>query len=120
MSSNFELMEALQVIEREKGVSIDTLLEALANALVSAYKRMPNAAEEAFVTIDPDTGEMHVYAQDLDEEGVVVAGRAIPYADIEKARTRFVWPEPSRPGRQPKGTPRPGAGTRQRKAGSRP
>jgi len=71
MSSNFELMEALQVIEREKGVSIDTLLEALANALVSAYKRMPNAAEEAFVTIDPDTGEMHVYAQDLDEDGNV-------------------------------------------------
>ncbi|MGI9080203.1 MAG: transcription termination factor NusA [Acidimicrobiales bacterium] len=71
MSANFELMEALQVIEREKGVSIDTLLEALANALVSAYKRMPNAAEEAFVTIDPDTGEMPVYAQDLDEDGNV-------------------------------------------------
>ncbi len=71
MSANFELMEALQVIEREKGVSIDTLLDALANALVSAYKRMPNAAEEAFVTIDPDSGEMHVYAQDLDEDGNV-------------------------------------------------
>jgi N utilization substance protein A len=71
-TSNFELMEALQVIEREKGVSIDTLLEALANALVSAYKRMPEAAEEAFVTIDPDSGEMHVYAQELDEDGHVV------------------------------------------------
>jgi N utilization substance protein A len=71
MSANFELMEALQVIEREKGVSIDTLLEALANALVSAYKRMPDAAEEAFVTIDPDSGEMHVYAQELDEDGNV-------------------------------------------------
>jgi N utilization substance protein A len=72
MSTNFELMEALQVIEREKGISVDTLLEALANALVSAYKRMPQAAEEAFVTIDPDTGEMHVYAQELDEDGNVV------------------------------------------------
>jgi transcription termination/antitermination protein NusA len=71
-AANFELMEALQVIEREKGVSVDTLLEALANALVSAYKRMPKAAEEAFVTIDPDTGEMHVYAQELDEDGNVV------------------------------------------------
>ncbi|HWI04947.1 MAG TPA: transcription termination factor NusA, partial [Acidimicrobiales bacterium] len=71
-AANFELMEALQVIEREKGVSVDTLLEALANALVSAYKRMPHAAEEAFVTIDPDTGEMHVYAQELDEDGNVV------------------------------------------------
>ena len=71
MSTNLDLMEALQVIEREKGVSIEILLEALANALVSAYKRMPDAAEEAFVTIDPDTGEMHVYAQDLDEDGNV-------------------------------------------------
>ena len=72
MTANFELMEALQVIEREKGVSVETLLEALANALVSAYKRMPKAAEEAIVTIDPDTGEMHVYAQELDDDGNVV------------------------------------------------
>ena len=71
MATNFELMEALQVLEREKGVAMDTLLDALANALVSAYKRMPNAAEEAVVTIDPDSGEMHVYAQELDEDGAV-------------------------------------------------
>src|SRR6184192_4871312 len=51
---------------------MDTLLDALANALVSAYKRMPEAAEEAVVTIDPDSGEMHVYAQELDEDGDVV------------------------------------------------
>ena len=56
-----------------------------------------------------------------DDQGVVVAGRAVPYSDIEKARTRFLWPEPSRAGRQPKRPPRPrAAGTRQRKAGSRP
>ena len=54
-----------------------------------------------------------------DDEGVVVAGRAIPYSDIEKARTRFVWPEPSPSRRQPKGPPGPGGRTR-RKAGSRP
>ena len=29
-----------------------------------------------------------------DDAGITVAGRAIPYQDIEKARTRFVWPEP--------------------------
>jgi ribosome maturation factor RimP len=55
-----------------------------------------------------------------DDDGVVVAGRAIPYPDIEKARTRFVWPEPSRPRSQPKGPSQPRAGTRSRKAGSRP
>ncbi|MGH9012228.1 MAG: NusA N-terminal domain-containing protein, partial [Acidimicrobiia bacterium] len=37
-------MEALRVIEREKGINFEILLEALANALVTAYKRMPNAA----------------------------------------------------------------------------
>jgi ribosome maturation factor RimP len=31
-----------------------------------------------------------------DEDGVVVDGRSIAYADIERARTRFVWPEPPR------------------------
>ncbi|MBV8296536.1 MAG: transcription termination/antitermination protein NusA, partial [Acidimicrobiia bacterium] len=52
--------------------SVDTLLDALANALVAAYKRRADAAEEAVVTIDPDSGEMHVYAQELDEDGNVV------------------------------------------------
>jgi len=68
---NFELMEALQVLEREKGISNETLLHALADALASAYKRLPDAAEEAEVTIDPDNGEIHVYAQELDEDGNV-------------------------------------------------
>ncbi|MGH9225861.1 MAG: ribosome maturation factor RimP [Acidimicrobiales bacterium] len=29
-----------------------------------------------------------------DDDGITIAGRAIPYPDIDKARTRFVWPEP--------------------------
>jgi N utilization substance protein A len=69
---NFELMEALRVIEREKGINFEVLLEALANALVTAYKRMPNAAEEALVEIDAESGEIRVVAQELDEEGAVV------------------------------------------------
>src|ERR1700689_1379219 len=69
--TNFEFMEALQQIARDKGLSVDVLLEALANALVAAYKRMPNAAEEAFVTIDSDSGEIRVYGQELDEDGNV-------------------------------------------------
>jgi transcription termination/antitermination protein NusA len=68
---NFELMEALRVIEREKGIAFETLLEALANALVTAYKRMPNAAEEALVEVDAESGEIKVIAQELDEEGNV-------------------------------------------------
>jgi len=59
------------MLEREKGVPRDIILEALANALVSAYKRTPGAAEEARVTIDADTGEISVYGQELDEDGNV-------------------------------------------------
>ncbi len=69
---DYNLMDALDLLEREKGVPRDTILEALANALVSAYKRTPGAAEEARVTIDADTGEISVYGQILDEEGNVV------------------------------------------------
>src|SRR6059036_4375968 len=68
----FEMMEALQTIAREKGITVDVLLDALANALVAAYKRLPDAAEEAVVTIDPDSGEIKVYGQELDEDGNVV------------------------------------------------
>jgi len=69
---NFEFLDALGQIARDKGISIDVLLEALANALVAAYKRRPGSAEEAVVTIDPDSGEIKVYAQELDEDGNVI------------------------------------------------
>jgi N utilization substance protein A len=69
---NSEMMEALYTIEREKGISVEIMLEALANALVTAYKRMPDAADEALVEIDIETGDIHVIAQELDEEGQVV------------------------------------------------
>jgi N utilization substance protein A len=67
-----DFMDELQALEREKGVPAEAILDALANALVSAYKRTPGAAEEARVTIDPDTGEITVYGQELDEDGNVI------------------------------------------------
>ncbi len=70
--TNFEFLDALSQIARDKGISVETLLDALANALVAAYKRRPDAAEEAVVTIDPESGEIRVYGQELDEEGNVV------------------------------------------------
>ena len=69
---NSDMMDALYTIEREKGISVEILLEALANALVTAYKRTPDAAEEALVEIDIETGSIHVIAQELDEDGHVV------------------------------------------------
>jgi len=71
-STNFEFLDALSQIARDKGISVDTLLDALANALVAAYKRLPDSAEEAVVTIDPENGEIRVYGQELDAEGNVV------------------------------------------------
>jgi transcription termination/antitermination protein NusA len=66
---NQEMMEALQALAIERGISVDALFAALADALESAYKRMPDAKEYAWVTIDPDTLEFRVFAQDLDEDG---------------------------------------------------
>lgn len=69
---NFEFMEALAQIARDRGLSVDVLLDALLNALLAAYKRRPDAAEEAMVVIDRDSGEFRVYGQELDAEGNVV------------------------------------------------
>ncbi len=69
---NSDMMEALENLEREKGISVESLLQALADALVTAYKRRPDAAEEAEVEVDVETGDIRVIAQELDEEGNVV------------------------------------------------
>ena len=67
--SNPDMFEALQALAAEKGISVDTLMSALADALESAYKRMPGALEYAWVTIDPGTFDIRVYGQELDEDG---------------------------------------------------
>ena len=61
-------MEAVRTLAEARSMNIDDLLQALADALASAYKRMPGAAEEAEVEIDPDTAEVIVIAYDIDEE----------------------------------------------------
>jgi N utilization substance protein A len=66
---NADFFEALETLAAERGITRDTLLTALADALESAYKRMPGANEYAWVTIDPDTAEIRVFAQWLDANG---------------------------------------------------
>ena len=66
---NAEMMEALQAMAAERGITVDALYAALADALESAYKRLPDAKEYAWVTIDPSSMEFHVLAQDLDDDG---------------------------------------------------
>ncbi len=66
-------IDELRSIEREKGIEFETVITALEGALASAYKRSGSAeAEEARVEIDRDTGEITVFAQELDDDGNVV------------------------------------------------
>ena len=67
--SNPDMMDALQALAVDKGISVETLFGALADALESAYKRLPDAYEYAWVAIDPETLDFRVIAQELDEEG---------------------------------------------------
>jgi N utilization substance protein A len=72
MKDSFAFLDALQQIAKDKGISVDTLLDALANALLAAYKRMPDAEEFATVTVDPDTGDIRVYGQEVDDDDNVI------------------------------------------------
>ena len=65
-------MDELRYLEREKGVALETVISALESALAAAYKRRPNAPDDARVVVDRDTGEVTVYAQQLDENEQVV------------------------------------------------
>jgi N utilization substance protein A len=56
-----EIIEALRQIESEKGIAFEALVAALEDALLSAYKKSPDAAEYAAVEIDTETGDMRVY-----------------------------------------------------------
>ncbi len=60
---NRDFISALEEIEKEKGVSVDILLEALEAALISAYRKNFSSPQNVRVNINKDTGEMHVYSQ---------------------------------------------------------
>lgn len=67
-------IDALRQIEKEKGLDFHTVVEAFETAMASAYKRSPSFnADEARVHVDRGTGDITVYAQELDDEGIVVS-----------------------------------------------
>jgi len=65
-------IDELRFLEREKGIALDTVIGALESALAAAYKRQPNAPDDARVVVDRESGEVTVYAQELDEDEQVV------------------------------------------------
>ena len=56
-----EIVDAIHVLEQEKGISADTLMDALEDALLSAYKKSPGSARYARVDIDHGTGDFTVF-----------------------------------------------------------
>ena len=56
-----EIVEAVQTLEREKGISSERLMRALEDALLSAYKKTPGAAKYARVDMDRRTADFRVY-----------------------------------------------------------
>src|ERR671914_333038 len=67
-----EIVEAVGVLEREKGISADRLMAALEDALLSAYKKTPEAAKYARVEVERSSGDFRVYElllpPDLEEQ----------------------------------------------------
>ncbi|MGI8974196.1 MAG: transcription termination factor NusA [Gaiella sp.] len=59
-----EIIEGIRAIEREKGIETGTLIAALEDALLAAYKKTPGAARHAEVILD-DEGEFRVYSIEI-------------------------------------------------------
>lgn len=60
---NNELLEALNILEQEKNISKETLLEAIENSLLTACKNHFGKADNVKVVIDPDTCEYHCFQE---------------------------------------------------------
>jgi len=57
-----EMLSALEVLEKDKGISKEIVISALEAALVSAYKRNYGQAQNVEVEFDTKKGDIHVYA----------------------------------------------------------
>src|SRR3954465_6102737 len=56
-----EIVDAVKMLEQEKGIAADTLMDALQDALLSAYKKTPGAAKYAKVELDHSSADFRVY-----------------------------------------------------------
>src|SRR5690625_177851 len=65
-------MATLRLIESEREISLDVLVSAIEEALLAAYQRTPGAIDQARVELDRRTGEVTVYATEVDEDGTPV------------------------------------------------
>src|SRR5437867_3612262 len=63
-----EIIEAVRAIEREKGIDEGTLVHALEDALLAAYKKTPGATRHATVELDPGSGDFRVFSIEIPED----------------------------------------------------
>ena len=82
---NKELMEALDILEKEKNISKATLLEAIENSLLTACKNHFGTSENVKVTMDPQTCEYHVF-----QEKTVVEQVEDPVEQISLVNAKMV------------------------------
>jgi N utilization substance protein A len=81
-----EIIEAVRTIEKEKGIDGDTLITALEDALLAAYKKTPGAARHATVELDDD-GDFRVYSIEIPadlEERLVDEAREHALEELER------------------------------------
>ncbi len=82
-----EIIEAVRAIEREKGIEGDTLIQALEDALLAAYKKTPDAARHAAVELDTDEGDFRVFSIELPadiEERLIDEARERALVELER------------------------------------
>ena len=87
---NNELFEALNVLEKEKNISKDTLLEAIRQSLIQACKNHygKTEANNVVVNINPETSQFEVYA-----EKTVVEEVEDELAQISLAKAKLIDPK---------------------------
>ena len=84
---NKELMESMNILEKEYNISKDTLLEAIENSLLTACKNHFGKADNVHVTIDPETCDFSVYADRNVVEYVEDPALEISLVDAQKINT---------------------------------
>ena len=67
--SNLDMTEAIRMLAGDRGISVDSLLQVLVEALATAYKKRPGAAEEVIVGINPENMDITFTAYDVDDDG---------------------------------------------------
>jgi N utilization substance protein A len=81
-----EIIEAVRVIEKEKGIDGETLIHALEDALLAAYKKTPGATRHATVELDNE-GDFRVYSVELPpdiEERLIEEARERAITELEQ------------------------------------